>query len=66
MSTEKAKVYTSTGPMKLNSVYISSAWGIMYVLFVAESQELAKEYCIRSNWEWMDDNNFCWHLNYKE
>ena len=35
-------------------------------MFVADSEEQAKQFCESHGWEWKDENDFLWSLDYQE
>lgn len=37
-----------------------------FPLFVACTEESAKQFCESHGWEWKDENDFLWNLDYRE
>lgn len=35
-------------------------------MFIADSEEQAKQFCESHSWEWKDENDFLWNLDYRE
>lgn len=35
-------------------------------MFIADSEEQAKKFCEDHSWEWKDENDFLWSLDYRE
>lgn len=35
-------------------------------MFVTDSEEQARLFCEANNWEWQDENDFVWSLDYRE
>ena len=35
-------------------------------MFVTENKEQARQFCEDNNWEWRDENDFVWELDYTE
>lgn len=47
-------------------VYLESAGGIKRYFTEFESEGEAQRFCEENNWEWLDENAFMWHMNYRE
>ena len=51
--------------MKKNTVYIKSG-DVKRTLFIADSYEEAWKFCDDNNWEFKDENDFYWDLDFVE
>ena len=47
-------------------VFIESAGGVKRCLICFETEEEAKSFCEENNWEWVDENEFVWDMDYRE
>lgn len=50
--------------MKKNTVYIESAFGVVVELFTAANEDEAYAFCNEHHWVYVDENGFCWDLDY--
>ena len=60
---ELVKEYTDK--TKYFAVY-RCAHNVKKRIFVTGSEEQAKQFCEDNNWEWRDENEFVWDLDYRE
>lgn len=37
-----------------------------FQMFIADSEEQAKQFCESNGWEWKDESDFLWNLDYRE
>jgi hypothetical protein len=51
---------------KLFNVYIKSGGGTKVIIINAVPRHEAHSFCADNHWEWCDENDFCWDLDYEE
>ena len=48
------------------TVYIKSAGNVKRYFTEFKTEAEAKDFCIENNWEYKDENDFVWGLDYEE